>query len=70
MSALEKDSEQKKNEAKQAGDIFLQELSRKPSNDSSFFSKLWSEIQLPFLAIFSGLFLGALIIVFTSPDVY
>ncbi len=70
MSALNNDTEQKKNEAKQAGEIFLQELSRKPSNNNSFFSKLWSAIQIPFLAILSGLFLGALIIIFTSPDVY
>ena len=55
---------------KGAGDVFLEELSRKPDKKQGFWGKFWSAIQIPFLAIISGLILGAVIIVLTSTDVY
>ncbi len=52
------------------GEIFLEELSKRPGHREGFFSKFWAAIQIPFLAIISGLFLGAVIIILTSSDVY
>ncbi len=52
------------------GEIFLDELSKRPVAEGGFFSKFWAAIQIPFLAIISGLFLGAIIIILTSTDVY
>jgi len=51
-------------------EIFLEELSRKKAPRPGFWAKFWDAIQIPLLAIISGLFLGAVIIVVTSADVY
>ncbi len=51
-----------------AGEIFLQELSRKPAQEPVFEAMEFHPD--PFLAIISGLFLGAVIIILSSSSVY
>ncbi len=62
MKEIKKVPDQGKIAEAGAGEIFLQELSKKPCGNAGFFSRFWNAIQIPVLAIFSGLFLGAVIL--------
>lgn len=63
---LTKPEEEKKGTA----EIFMEEISRKPVRKQNWLARFWSSIQIPFLAIFSGLLLGSVIIILTSAEVY
>lgn len=52
------------------GNIFLNELGRKTEKKEGWPRRLWSAVQIPVLAILSGLLLGAIFIVVTSANVY
>ncbi|NMA12061.1 MAG: ABC transporter permease [Chloroflexi bacterium] len=51
-------------------EIFMEELGRKPERRQSWLGRFWTSIQIPFLAILSGLLLGSVIIILTSANVY
>lgn len=70
MKEIKKVPDQGKTAEAGAGEIFLQELSKKPAENAGFLSRFWGAIQIPLLAIFSGLILGAVIIILTSTEVY
>lgn len=52
------------------GSVSHHELGRKAVVNESWPRRVWSAIQIPFLAILSGLFLGAIFIAVTSTSVY
>lgn len=53
-----------------AQQVFMEELKRKPGSTESGLARFWSTIQIPFLAILSGLILGGIFIAITSANVY
>jgi simple sugar transport system permease protein len=55
---------------KSAGQVFQEELLKDNTTGKSGGRKLWQQIGVPFLAILTGLALGGLMIVFTSPEFF
>jgi ABC-type uncharacterized transport system permease subunit len=53
-----------------AGKILLEELTKEPDKGASFWRRTWQVLSIPFLAILSGLILGAILIAVTSQNVY
>jgi ABC-type uncharacterized transport system permease subunit len=53
-----------------AGKILLEELTKEPDKGASFWRRTWQVLSIPFLAIISGLILGAILIAVTSQNVY
>lgn len=61
---------QQGDDKKDASKIFLEELTAGPDERQSFWRKAGQTMLVPFLAILSGLILGAVIIVLTTDAVY
>ncbi|MEX0787750.1 MAG: ABC transporter permease [Anaerolineales bacterium] len=55
---------------KGAGEIFMEELQGKPAEGAPGKNRLGQIVLVPLLAVFSGLIVGGLIIVLTTPEVY
>ncbi len=64
------DEQPEKQEKKNAGKILLEELTRGPSAEGPWWRRAGQAMLIPVLAVVSGLILGALIIIFTSEEVY
>lgn len=62
--------EGKEKKGKDAGKMFLEELSAIPGEHLPRWRRIWQVLLVPLLAVLSGLIVGALIIVVTSTDVY
>lgn len=62
----EKNVQEKKN----AGQVFMEELTAQPEHKATGLKQLWLSIRIPILAVTTGLLLGALLIIFTSEEVY
>lgn len=68
---MEEESKQSNREEKKtATQIFLEELFRKAPESLPWWRRTYQTLIVPFLAIFTGLILGGLIIALTSEDVY
>jgi general nucleoside transport system permease protein len=63
-------TEDKKPNDKNAGQIFLEELTTDPEQKSGGMKRFWLSIRNPVLAVFSGLVLSAILIIVTSEEVY
>lgn len=55
---------------KDAGKIFIQEVTEGSTRPSSSWRRTLNVIAVPLLAIFTGLVLGAVVIIFTTPQFY
>jgi ABC-type uncharacterized transport system permease subunit len=55
---------------KDAGQIFLEEVTNGPSHQSSRWRRRLQAIVIPLLSIFTGLLFGGIIIILTTPEVY
>ncbi len=56
--------------SKNVGQVFLEELLAGPSGHRSGWRRTLDILAIPVLAIFTGLIIGGLIIVLTSPEFY
>ena len=72
MSANEERSsqEQKTQQQQSASEIFLEEVAATPAASLPWWQRAWQAMVIPILAIFSGLVLGGILIVFTTDEVY
>jgi ABC-type uncharacterized transport system permease subunit len=67
------DQQLKPNESspkKDAGQVFIEEVTRKPPRDTSRWQRKLGSLLVPLLAIFTGLVLGGVFIILTTPAVY
>jgi len=55
---------------KDAGQIFIEEITRKPARATSRQRRMLGSLLVPVLAIFTGLVLGGVFIILTTPEVY
>jgi ABC-type uncharacterized transport system permease subunit len=55
---------------KDAGQVFLEEVSKPPEQGKTTLRRIGGAVLIPFLAIFTGLVIGGLFIVFTSLSFY
>jgi ABC-type uncharacterized transport system permease subunit len=67
------DEQPKPNESppkKDAGKVFLEEITKEPPRSTSRWRRMLNSLLVPLLAIFTGLVLGGVFIILTTPAVY